>query len=58
MLSYLSIVFLCYCYLFEVDSLSRGMVSTITKGCGLSDQEKTFFDSLRAIAEIQKRQAI
>ena len=36
-LSYLSIVFLCYCYLFEVESLSRGMVSTITKGCGLSD---------------------
>ena len=35
-ISYLSIVFLCYCYIFEVKSLAPAMTKTITKACGLN----------------------
>ena len=34
------------------------MTKTITKACGLNTQEKTFFDSLRAITEMKARKAL
>lgn len=47
-----SCAFLCYAYLFEVQAMPPSFVKTMTRACGLNENEKRFFDSLRAITEI------
>ena len=43
-----SMIFLCYCYLFEINAMPKSFVATMTKACGLAPDEMRFFDSLRA----------
>ena len=49
-----SLVFLCYCYLFEIQAMPKSFVNTMTRACGLSTDEMRFFDSLRAVRELSK----
>ena len=49
-----SMIFLCYCYLFEINAMPKSFVATMTKACGLAPDEMRFFDSLRAIREISR----
>ncbi len=44
-----SCIVLCYAYIFEVKALRKGMISTLTRVCGLSEPEMRFFDSVRAV---------
>ena len=49
-----SMIFLCYCYLFEIQAMPKSFVATMTRACGLAPDEMRFFDSLRAVRELQK----
>ena len=51
-LSIISCVFICYAYLWEVESVPKNVVNTITRAVGLTNDEKRFFDSVRAVAEL------
>ena len=50
-----SCVFICYAYLFEANAMQKSLVNTVTKVCGLSEDEMRFFDSMRAIVELNRR---
>ena len=54
-LAIFSCVFICYAYLFEANSMQKSLIQTVTKVCGLSDDEMRFFDSMRAIVELNRR---
>ena len=45
----------CYAYVMEVGSLPPSFLRTFHSGAGLSNCEKAFFDSLRAVREIENR---
>ena len=53
--TYFYIVFLCYCFLFEVDSLPYSMSMTIKNAACPSEQESIFIDALRGVAEMKKK---
>ena len=54
-LAIFSCVFICYAYLFEANSMQKSLIQTVTKVCGLSEDEMRFFDSMRAIVELNRR---
>ncbi len=53
-LSILSCIGISYAYTFEVGSIKKSFVKRLTSACALSDSEKRFFDSIRAVQEISK----
>lgn len=55
LICFVSTVYLSYAYLFEVKAMPKNVISSITKACGLNKDEMRFFDSLRAIREIEQR---
>jgi hypothetical protein len=53
-IAYLSIVFLCYKFIFDSKSVHYGMAGSLTKVINLEPNESSFIDGIRAIAEMNK----
>ena len=45
-LAILSCVFICYSYLFEANSMQKSLIDTVTKACGLNEDEMRFLKLL------------
>lgn len=50
-----SCVFLVYCYVFQVKAMSQSLLNMVSNGAGLTDDELRFFDAIRAVKEIERR---
>lgn len=50
-----SMLILGYSWCFEVESVPKSFVRALTSAAALNEHEMRFFDSLRAISELRKR---